>query len=142
MTVILRTPKHSAWLGCMLVCAASGSLPFAAHAGEPLSLRHGIYARAASPCKGAPNASLLSWDGMGFSGAHATRCSTHVVHKAGRHCQVSTTCLAQGDGTAIAPGADYSDQFSLNRLSNTRFELLRDHQAKAIYRWCAAKAVD
>jgi hypothetical protein len=44
--------------------------------------------------------------------------------------------------SANASGAESTDSFLLNRRSMTRFDVLKENQAKAAYRWCSAKTVD
>jgi hypothetical protein len=96
-------------------------VPVVASSGDlPLSLRHGRYVRGAS-CKDAANAEILVWDGVGFSGAHSSQCTSQVTHRGKRF----------GDGSSNAAASDYGDSFSLNRLSR-----------KAAYRWCSEGAAD
>jgi hypothetical protein len=114
----------------------------AGSADQHLSLKVGVYVRAESPCRGAPNAAILSWNGTGFSGAHSSQCKSHVEHQDGTRFAINTRCAALGDGSANTAGFDYTDSFVLNRLSRSRFELIKGDQDKAIYRWCDVKAVD
>ncbi len=63
------------------------------------ALKHGIYVAKSYPCKGAPNAAILQWDGKRFSGAHSSQCTTRVLSRTGATYKLSTTCAAFGDGT-------------------------------------------
>jgi hypothetical protein len=118
-------------------------LPFSAYSHEyPLSLKHGVYVSESVPCKGAPNAQILFWDGVGFSGAHSSQCTSRVERQDGSRYQISTICAAAGDGSKNAIPTPYTDSFMLRRLSITRFEFLKDTQRKSVYRWCAAKDLD
>jgi tellurite resistance protein len=74
-------------------------MPLAAFPGDqPLSLKHGLYMRGRL-CKGAPNAEILVWDGIGLSGAHSSQCTSQAQHQSGTRFQIKTTCLKLGDGT-------------------------------------------
>jgi hypothetical protein len=105
-----------------------------------LSLKHGIYVEKPYPCKGAPNAGILRWDGVGLSGAHSSRCMTRVLSQAGTHYELSTTCSALGDGTADPSG--YIDHRSLTRVSRSAFMMQAPHKEQQAFRWCSAKDVD
>jgi hypothetical protein len=119
----------------MLVAFVLALMPVIASSDDqPLSLKHGMYVRGAS-CDDAANAEILSWDGVGFSGAHSSQCTSTITRQGGRF-RVVTACAALGDGSSNASASAYKDLFSLNRLSSTRFELFRKDQKKATYRWC------
>jgi hypothetical protein len=102
-----------------------------------LSLKHGIYIRGKS-CKNAPNAEILVWDGIGFSGAHSTQCTSQAQHQSGARFQIKTTCEKLGDGTPNSSGSSYEDSFVLNRISNTHFEVSKENRPTATFRWCSA----
>jgi hypothetical protein len=104
-----------------------------------LSLRHGTYVRSTMPCKDAPSAAIISWDGSAFSGAHSSKCTSNVAHGEGSHFQVSTSCSAQGDGSQNYSGKDYVDSFLLNRISMNSFAILKENESDATYRWCSAR---
>ena len=105
-----------------------------------LSFKHGVYVAKQYPCKGAPNAGILQWDGIGLSGAHSSRCTTRVVSQAGTRYQLSTTCAAMGDGSPDTSG--YVDRRSLTRVSESAFVMQAPHQRQQAFRWCSAKDVD
>jgi hypothetical protein len=106
---------------------------------DQLSLRHGVYVRSETPCKDAPNAAIIVWDGSEFSGAHSSKCTSHVNHRDGSRFQISTSCLAQGDGSPNPSGLASVDSFLLNRLSLRSFQMLKSKQPDATYRWCSMK---
>jgi hypothetical protein len=124
-------------LSSAIMSAALVLVPFIASASDQqLLLKHGIYVRGIS-CRDAANAEILSWDGIGFSGAHSSKCTSRVLHREGTRFQVKTTCSAIGDGPPNLAASDHVDSFSLNRLSGTRFELVKENQSKATFRWCS-----
>jgi len=130
----------SGWPLCTALYTGLFLMPLAAGCSEQsLSLKPGIYATGASACRGAANAQILTWDGVGFSGAHSSQCVSRVLHRRGSHIQLSTTCAALGDGSPNVGGAAYVETFWLNQLSSSQFELAREKQAPAIYRWCSVK---
>jgi hypothetical protein len=104
---------------------------------QSLSLKHGIYIRGKS-CKNAPNAEILVWDGIGFSGAHSTQCTSQAQRQSGARFQIKTTCEKLGDGTPSSSGSSYEDSFVLNRISNTHFEVSKENRPTATFRWCSA----
>lgn len=64
-----------------------------------LQLKHGVYVQQPNACKDAPLAAMKSWDGIGFSGAHSSKCTSRVLRRKGMQFTVSTTCAAFGDGS-------------------------------------------
>jgi hypothetical protein len=104
-----------------------------------LSLKHGIYVRRQEPCKDTPNAAMMGWDGVGFFGAHSSKCTSRVSHRDGSRFQLMTSCSALGDGSQDPSGTDHVDTFLLTRLSNQSFEIIKDNQPAMAYRWCSAK---
>jgi hypothetical protein len=119
------------------------SIPVVAFPQEsPLALKKGIYVRERMPCKGAPNAAIMSWDGVGFSGAHSSKCTSRVLSRNGQMFQVNTTCSALGDGSPKPQGSGGAESFVLTRLSSTRFEIRKESHDQAAYRWCSANDVD
>ncbi len=131
----------SAVLRTITTFVAALIMPLAAVAQDaPLSLKHGIYVAKPSSCKGAPNARILQWDGVGFSGAHSSRCTTRVLSHLGTRYELSTTCSAMGDGSPDTSG--YVDLRSLTRTSATAFIMQARHQDQQAFRWCSVKNVD
>ncbi len=129
-TTIVRIAIRAAWI----------LLPFFALAGhDELTLKHGTYVLEGSPCKEPPFAAMKAWDGIGFSGPHASKCTTHVLSHQSNHFGISTACTAIGDGTPNPPGQVDVETLSLIRLSNTRFVVSSETKPKATYRWCAAE---
>ena len=101
-----------------------------------LSLKHGVYVIAAERCHGAPNATILFWDGIGFSGAHSSRCTSKIQPQHGARFKVDTTCAGLGDGSDSSPESPV-DSFILKRLSAARFEIVQGSETRT-YRWCGA----
>jgi hypothetical protein len=129
-TTMVRIAMRAAWI--LVPCFA-----LAAH-GE-LILKHGTYVLEGSPCKEPPFAAMKSWDGIGFSGPHASKCTTRVLSHHSEQFNISTACTAIGDGTPNPPGQVDVETLSLVRLSNTRFIVSSETKPKATYRWCAAE---
>ena len=102
-----------------------------------LSLKHGIYVDASVSCKEPPFAVMRSWDGVGFSGPHASRCISKVLSHQGSEYRVSTSCSAIGDGTPNPSGKADVETISLTRLSSTRFVLSSETRSTTTYRWCS-----
>jgi hypothetical protein len=120
----------------MIVCFALSLVPLVGFAGDPeLSLKHGVYVRGRS-CTDPANAEILNWDGVGFSGAHSSSCTSQVTPH-GKRFLVKNTCAAVGDGSPNATAGAFEDSFSLSVLSSRRFELFKKNQKKATYRWCS-----
>ncbi len=104
-----------------------------------LSLKHGTYVLADSGCADPPFAAMMFWNGTGFSGAHASKCTTHVLSHRGNHYKVSTTCTALGDGTPEPAGSEDAVTLSLTRVSDTTFTVDNGTHAPSRYCWCSAK---
>ena len=109
---------------------------------QSLTLTPGVYVREPAPCKGAPNAAIMSWDGAGFSGPHSSKCKSKVLQKNGAKYQVSTSCSAQGDGSPNPNGNPYVEAFLLTRVSSTRFTIAKEKEPEGAYRWCSARVED
>jgi hypothetical protein len=121
-----------------IISTALVPVPLVALSGDqPLSLKHGIYVRGKS-CKDAPNAEILIWDGIGFSGAHSSQCLSQAQRQSGARFQIKTTCQKLGDGTPNSSKSSYEDLFVLNRISNTHFEVAKENRPTANFRWCSA----
>jgi hypothetical protein len=119
-----------------IVCLAASLVPLLAFADDqPLPLKHGVYVRGKS-CTDPANAEILNWDGVGFSGAHSSHCTSQVTPQ-GKRFMVKNTCAAVGDGSPNAAAGALEDSFSLNILSSRRFEFFKKNQKKATYRWCS-----
>ena len=82
----------------------------------------------------------MQWDGVGFSGAHSSKCTSQVLSHEGNDFRVGTSCAAEGDGSANLPGHADVETFSLTRVTYTRFVVLREHESKGTYRWCGTGA--
>jgi hypothetical protein len=125
-----------ATLGLVLFLA-----PYASRADSPaLQLKQGVYV--AGQCEHAPNAAILVWNGVGFSGAHSSQCVSKILSRRGSRFRVRTTCSAVGDGSPNASHADFVELVWLNRISDSHFELIKGAQEAIDYRWCAAGAPD
>ena len=70
-----------------------------AGAAEPLPLEHGAYVMADTPCRDAPFAAMMTYDGRGFGGPHDSRCVSTVVSRSAGTYRVATTCSGAGDGS-------------------------------------------
>jgi hypothetical protein len=128
--------KLNAGRRAMMVGLAASLVPLVAFSSvQPLPLKHGVYVRGKS-CTDPANAEILNWDGVGFSGAHSSHCTSQVTPQ-GKRFLVKNTCAAVGDGSPNAAAAGNEDVFSLTILSSRRFEFSRKNQKKAIYRWCS-----
>ncbi len=103
------------------------------------SLKRGTYVQKGTDCKDPPFASMMLWDGVGFSGAHSSKCTTHVLSHRGNHFEVGTTCSALGDGSPEPAGATDVTTLSLTRLSNTSFVLDGGDKGTSSYRWCSVR---
>jgi hypothetical protein len=122
------------------VFAVSLLLPFIARSQDQhLAIKHGVYVREPFQCRDAPNASIMYWNGVGFSGAHSSKCRSSMLRKNGNQYQMSTSCSAVGDGGSTPTGAPFVESFVLTRLSNIRFALSMDTQPQSTYRWCSAE---
>jgi hypothetical protein len=120
----------------MIVCCAMFLVPLAIFASDrPLPLKHGVFVRGPS-CTDPANAEILNWDGVGFSGAHSSHCTSQVTPQ-GKRFLVKNTCAAVGDGSPSAAAGALEDSFSLNILSSRRFEFFKKDQRKVTYRWCS-----
>lgn len=121
------------------VAALVIALPGAAQ-NRSLSLKHGIYVAGPYSCKDAPNAAIMQWDGVGFSGAHSSRCTTRVLSRVGARFKVSTVCTALGNGTPDS--SRFTDVYSIDRVSETSFSIQWPNQNQQAFRWCSVKDVN
>jgi hypothetical protein len=129
-TTFSKAVVNAAWI--LIPC-------FALAQQDQLSLKHGTYVVEGSSCKEPALAVMMSWDGAGFSGPHASNCVSRVLSHHGNQFSVSTTCSALGDGTENPSGRAYVETLSLTRLSNTRIVISNETKPKATYRWCSAE---
>ncbi len=125
-----RIAMRAAWI--LIPC-------FALAQQDQLSLKHGTYVVEGSSCKEPAFAAMMSWDGTGFSGPHASKCVSRVLSHQGNEFSVSTTCSALGDSTESPSGQAYVETLSLTRLSNTRIAISNGTKPKATYRWCGVE---
>jgi hypothetical protein len=70
-----------------------------------LPLRPGNYVLTGQSCQDAPFAAMVTFDGRGFGGPHATHCTSAVLQQRGNDYRVHTTCTALGDGSPAKPSA-------------------------------------
>ena len=125
-----------------MIFAVSLSMPLLIVAQtDPLSLKHGVYVEKHEQCKGAPIKAIMIWDGVGFFGAHSSRCTSRVLRRDKNRFQVSTSCSALGEGSPSGPRTDGADSVLLTRLSSIAFMMLRDGQEPRSFRCCSAKDV-
>jgi hypothetical protein len=122
------------------IVAACISIPLVISAqNQPLQLERGTYVQEGVPCKDAPFAAVKSWDGVGLSGPHSSRCTTRVLSHHGQQFSVSTACAAIGDGTPNPSGKNDIQTLSVTRLSNNRIVVSDGGSVpSATYRWCSA----
>ena len=106
---------------------------------QDLPIRHGIYVVDSWKCTDAPNAGIVVWDGIGFSGAHSSGCTSHVAPMPNGSYRVATACTALGDGTPDPAGAAFEDMMILKRFSSTKFTVTKATGVEMKYRWCGAK---
>jgi len=126
-----------------MALAAMILLPLAAVSqDQQLTIKPGVYVREPAPCKGAPNASIMSWDGAGFSGPHSSKCKSTVLRKDGKKYEIKTSCSDLGDASPNPSGTPFVESFLLTRLSSTQFTLAKDNQPQGTYRWCSTKVQD
>ena len=132
LSATLKIMISIVWLSMPLLIVAQADL---------LALKPGVYVEKHEQCKGAPNAAIMIWDGVGFSGAHSSRCTSRVLRRDKNRFRVSTSCSALGDGSPSDSGTDGRESFLLTRLSSAAFVVLRDRQQPRSLRWCSANAV-
>jgi len=123
-----------------MAVAAWLSQPFGALTqDQQLTIDRGVYVREPAQCKGAPNAAIMSWDGVGFSGPHSSKCKSTVLSKNGKKYEISTSCSALGDGSPNPAGTPFVESFVLTWRSNTQFTVTKGNQPEGKYRWCSSK---
>ena len=106
--------KVSRYSYSALVLAAWLSQPFGALTqDQELTIDPGVYVREPASCKSAPNAAILLWDGVGFSGPHSSKCKSTVLSKRGRQYEISTSCAALGDGSSNSDDKPFVETFVL-----------------------------
>jgi hypothetical protein len=127
---LYRVMAVAVWLSLPVVARSQDQQP---------ALKHGVYVHEPFQCKDAPNASILYWDGVGFSGAHSSRCLSTVLRNNEGRYQINTSCSTPGDGGSNSTSATFVDSFVLTRLSNIRFVISRETQPLGTYRWCSAE---
>jgi hypothetical protein len=93
--------------------------------------------RGDEPCEDPPNAKMLVWDGVGFSGAHSSQCTARIKELTGGRFGIANTCLAAGDGSVSSQAP--ADTFVMKRLSRTSFVKLEEKPVR--YHWCSVKGV-
>jgi hypothetical protein len=115
-------------------------LPLAAVSQHPeLTIKHGLYVREPEPCKDAPNASIIQWDGVGFFGPHSSKCKSTVTFNHGNQYEIRTSCSALGDGSANPSGTPFVELFTLTSLSSSEFTIAKRNKRQGNYRWCGAQ---
>ena len=102
---------------------------------EPLPVKHGLYVQKTVSCKGAPNAAILVWDGIGLSGAHSSKCRSRIVSRNGSTFKMTTACSALGDGSPDSSG--FTEELMVSSVSKTSFVIARGTQPGIAYRWCS-----
>jgi len=103
----------------------------------PLALKHGVYVQTGTPCTDPPNAAIVLWDGIGFSGAHDSKCTTMAdPPKKNGTRRITTTCNALGDGT---PTQSSTVTQRITLRGDHSFTLKGEDGAgkPSGYRWCA-----
>lgn len=87
-----------------------------------------------APCKEAPLAAVVQFDGRALFGPHESDCTSLVLSQRGRTYQVATECRALGDGTRAAP---YRQVQRIRVESRTRLSI-GDAGAEIHYALCPA----
>ncbi len=128
-------PRNSVNAVTLLATLCLASVAFA----QTLPIRSGVYVLESSKCNDAPNAAIIIWDGIGFSGAHSGHCTSHINPLPNGRYQVSTKCTALGDGTPDAASAHLEDVVTVDHVSSSKFTVIKATGAQASYRWCSAK---
>ena len=103
-----------------------------------LPIKRGAYVRDGVPCRDAPFAALMQYDGKSFSGPHESDCTTLVRGRPGpRTYLLKTTCRAAGDGT---PNESYAETQTVKVLSRSHITFSHTTGAgaedRAGYRFC------
>lgn len=112
-------------------------LPLAAVSQNPEpTIKRGLYVRQPALCGNAPNASIISWDGVGFFGPHSSKCKSTVTLHHGNQYEIRTSCSALGDGSANPSGTPFVESFALTLSSNNEFTITKGDKRQGNYRWC------
>lgn len=119
---------ENASLSLLLValCAAP------AVAAEPLPLKHGQYVMTDTPCRDAPFAAIMTYDGRGLGDPHDSRCVSSVAGRSADTYRIATTCSAAGDGSPVPPT---TVRQSITLHASDRFAVGGGADATE-YRWC------
>lgn len=91
--------------------AAGLLLTTTAHAtsNDLLPIERGTYVRDGADATDPPFVAMLAYDGSSFSGPHSSACTSTLLEHRDANYRVSTTCLADGDGTPAAPHTEQAD---------------------------------
>ena len=107
-----------------------------------LPIRHGDYVRDGVPCRDAPFAALMHYDGQSFSGPHASACTAMLLRRPGpRTYSLKSTCRAAGDGS---PNGAYTEMQTIKVLSPSHiiFTHLTGAGVQDLAGYRACRAVD
>jgi hypothetical protein len=85
----------------LFVAALAATSPLLASKGLPL--HSGTYVQSGTPCRNAPFAAMMSYDGKGLGDPHSAHCRSRILARNGDRYRVSTTCRANGDGSPTTP---------------------------------------
>ena len=100
--------------------------PSAAIAADMLPLTRGIYVRADRPCRGASNASIISyWGGKNGLNVAKRSCRIDRLRSEGRMHRLERTC------EELQSGGSFTDRIEVRTQSPTRFSL-----HGVTYRYC------
>lgn len=97
-----------------------------------LPLTRGDYVIAGQPCRDAPFAAMVRFDGQGFNGPHSSQCRSTVVARSGKTYRIRTQCAALGDGTLVRPNVMTQRYAVLSPTSFTR----KTATGSLTYRFC------
>lgn len=104
-----------------------------AQAAGPLAIRSGDYVLADTPCREAPFAALMHYDGHALSGPHESACTTRLLGRTGGDVRLATTCRALGDGTPAKPST-FVARYRVD--SPTSLTVIAATGSPRRYRWC------
>lgn len=121
-----------------VIALAASTNPVSA---KGLPLRSGTYVQSDTPCRDAPFAAMMSYDGKGIGDPHSAQCLSRILARHGNRYRVSTTCRANGDGSPAKPTTEIA---TLRIPSRTSFVYASagSSGAGSAYRLCPSGGSD
>jgi hypothetical protein len=102
---------------------------------QKLPIAHGEYVLSSMPCKDAPFAAMMNYDGKGLGGPHVSGCVTKILtHDAARYT-IRTSCDAVGDGTPM-PRSVSSQSLTIKSQKHVVLQNTEAGSEALDYRWC------